>query len=123
MIDPQMGKLSGMFPDKSPAVTSPRQNVLDAFGVDHPDELLIGVDTSQLRLRNGGLPANRRLEFLGDAVLGLTITDELFRRLLNVRKAISRNCGPALSIRRHWPTSARPDRRRPGRLPAAGAVK
>src|SRR6202023_326839 len=29
---------------------------------------------------NGGLPTNERLEFLGDAVLGLTVTDELFHR-------------------------------------------
>nr|WP_281270534.1 ribonuclease III [Quadrisphaera granulorum] len=29
---------------------------------------------------NGGVPTNERLEFLGDAVLGLVVTDELFHR-------------------------------------------
>jgi ribonuclease-3 len=29
---------------------------------------------------NGGLPTNERLEFLGDAVLGLAVTDTLYRR-------------------------------------------
>src|SRR5215212_8337014 len=28
---------------------------------------------------NGGLPTNERLEFLGDSVLGLVVTDELYR--------------------------------------------
>ena len=28
---------------------------------------------------NGGLPTNERLEFLGDSVLGLVVTDTLFR--------------------------------------------
>ncbi len=45
---------------------------------------------------NGGLPTNERLEFLGDAVLGLVITDTLFRthpelsegRLAKLRAAV-----------------------------------
>lgn len=62
-------------------MTVPRQNVLDALGVDLPDELLtLALTHRSYAYENGGLPTNERLEFLGDAVLGLTITDELFHR-------------------------------------------
>ena len=55
---------------------------------------------------NGGLPTNERLEFLGDSVLGLVVTDTLYRthpdlpegQLAKLRAAVV-NCG-------RWPTSA-----------------
>jgi ribonuclease-3 len=48
-------------------------------GVD-PDLVERAVTHRSYAYENGGLPTNERLEFLGDSVLGLIVTEELFRR-------------------------------------------
>lgn len=58
-----------------------RQHLLDALGVDLPEDLLtLALTHRSYAYENGGLPTNERLELLGDAVLGLVIVEELFRR-------------------------------------------
>jgi ribonuclease-3 len=52
----------------------------DALGVVLPGDLLrLALTHRSFAYENGGLPTNERLEFLGDSVLGLVVTDELYR--------------------------------------------
>jgi ribonuclease-3 len=58
-----------------------RQDLLDVLGVDLPEDLLtLALTHRSYAYEHGGLPTNERLELLGDAVLGLVIVEELFRR-------------------------------------------
>lgn len=57
------------------------QHLCDVLDVVVPSDLLLESLTHRsYAYEAGGLRPNERLEFLGDAVLGLVITDALFRR-------------------------------------------
>lgn len=51
------------------------------LGVELSEEILKHAITHRsFSYENGGVPTNERLEFLGDSVLGIVITDELYRK-------------------------------------------
>lgn len=55
--------------------------LLAALGVVLPRDLLVQALTHRsYAYEHGGLPTNERLEFLGDAVLGVIVTDTIYRR-------------------------------------------
>lgn len=59
---------------------TPTEALLERLGVGLDAELLERALTHRsYAYEHGGLPTNERLEFLGDSVLGLVVTDSLFR--------------------------------------------
>jgi ribonuclease III len=59
---------------------TPAQTLLDSIGFQIDAALIERALTHRsFAYENGGAPHNERLEFLGDAVLGLVVTDALYR--------------------------------------------
>ena len=61
--------------------TGSLEDLRSALGdpVIDPGLLELALTHRSFAYENGGLPTNERLEFLGDSVLGLVVTDELYR--------------------------------------------
>src|SRR5947199_2848617 len=67
--------------DPVPAVSDNLDDLVGQLGGELPDDLVQRAVTHRsFAYENGGLPTNERLEFLGDSVLGLVVTEELYRR-------------------------------------------
>ncbi|MGL4304691.1 MAG: ribonuclease III [Mycobacteriaceae bacterium] len=65
---------------KAGSEPSSRDSLLQALGVElEPLLLTLALTHRSYAYENGGLPTNERLEFLGDSVLGLSITEALYR--------------------------------------------
>ena len=65
--------------DGYPAGADDLEGLLAALGVHIDDDLLrLALTHRSYAYENGGLPTNERLEFLGDSVLGLSVTERLY---------------------------------------------
>ncbi|TFV61768.1 ribonuclease III [Geodermatophilus sp. DF01-2] len=78
---PTPGGTSGRSPAGKAHADRAATWLLDALGAELPGGLLaLALTHRSYAYEHGGLPTNERLEFLGDSVLGLVVTDELYRR-------------------------------------------
>ncbi len=64
----------------SGAPSAARERLTARLGVDvDPELLVLALTHRSFAYEAGGLPTNERLEFLGDSVLGLVVTERLYR--------------------------------------------
>ncbi|MHB1490696.1 ribonuclease 3 [mine drainage metagenome] len=62
-------------------MTSPVAGLVAGIGIDiDPELLVLALTHRSFAHEAGGIPTNERLEFLGDTVLGLVVTEALYRR-------------------------------------------
>lgn len=58
------------------------QDLADKLGIQlDPELLILALTHRSFAHEAGGIPTNERLEFLGDAIVGLVVTEYLYRRL------------------------------------------
>jgi ribonuclease-3 len=76
-----------------------------------PELLRLALTHRSYAYEHGGLPTNERLEFLGDSVLGLVVTDALYRTHPELAE------GQLAKLRAACGQHARPRRGRPRTRP------
>jgi ribonuclease-3 len=90
-----------------PAGVPDYSELTTALGVPELDmDLLVHALTHRsYAYENGGLPTNERLEFLGDSVLGIIVTDRLFTSFPDLLRGGWRSCVRRWSTLVRSPTS------------------
>lgn len=64
-----------------PVSATPADQLVEKLGVHvDPELLVLALTHRSFAHEAGGIPTNERLEFLGDTVLGLVVTEALYRR-------------------------------------------